>query len=323
MARVVIVAAHGRRSAAAAIVRGLRATVAVPGVVLVLWGWSLLLALAATAPLASWWFTTLPHLPAADARGEGLPLRLLAELVGYDRTPVGWIVVGVVTGVALVAIVGHSFLIGGAIAALARAHRVRFAIRDDDPLTSTPHHPLLPGVGHSPAQAFGHDAARFFARNIRLLLVHLVLAGASVVTLAALGFAATSPWRASVQPLPAFLSLALPAALVLLGIAFFSMVLDYARIRLVTGDGRSVVAAWFGAVAFVVRRFAGALGIWITLTLAVLAATVLVALSGGLLPATTWPGLAALVVTQQALMVVRAGLRVARLSAAIDYSEPG
>jgi hypothetical protein len=301
---MVTVVRAGRRGAAASVARGLRAGLAAPGVVFVLWGWSLLLALAATAPLAAWWFATVPYLPEADGAGDGLPLRLLAELLSYDRTRLSPIVAGVVAGLALVAMVGHAFLAGGVIAMLMRARPLGVA-------------PPEYGVPFMPS--FGREAGRFFARNVRLLLVHLVAGGAIVLALAAVGVAVVWPWRASVHPIPAGLSLAVPAALLALGLAFFSMVLDYARIRLVAGDARVMLAVWLGAVGFVARRFAGALGIWLALTLAVLAAAVLFGFFRALVPATTWFQIALLVVAQQAFMIVTTGLRVARLSAEIDY----
>lgn len=140
-----------------------------------------------------------------------------------------------------------------------------------------------------------------------------------MVGVAAAGVGLTWPWRAAVQPIPAFLVVAVPVVLALLGLAFFAIVLDYARIRLVAGDGRLVVSVWLGAARFVVRRFGGALGVWVTFTAVILLATVLLGLYRALVPSVTWVQLALLVFVQQLFMIVRSGLRIALLSAEIDY----
>lgn len=336
------------RTVLRSILSGIRTAAAAPGLILVLWCWSLVLGLAATAPVAPWWHATLAWLPEADHAADGLPWRLLAELVNYDRTPIGLIVAGAMAGLAIVAIIGNSFLVGGAVAVLIGAQRrleddgTSAAVVEPPPApapegvavesdgTSSreleePPEPVRPIVvplleDDSPLMhRFGRGAGRFFVRNLRLLLLHLFAAGGIVVGVAAAGVGLTWPWRAAVQPIPAFLVVAVPVVLALLGLAFFAIVLDYARIRLVAGDGRLVVSVWLGAARFVVRRFGGALGVWVTFTAVILLATVLLGLYRALVPSVTWVQLALLVFVQQLFMIVRSGLRIALLSAEIDY----
>lgn len=325
---------------------GVRTAAAAPGLILVLWCWSLVLGLAATAPVAPWWHATLAWLPEADGATEGLPWRVLSELVTYDRTPIGLIVAGAMAGLALVAIIGNSFLVGGAVAVLIGARR---RLEDDGeggtdvpnfvPAAAPPAEapsegapfPLEPPPPPQPIvvplleddsplmHRFGRGAGRFFVRNLRLLLLHIIAAGGIVVAVAAIGVGLTWPWRTSVQPIPAFLVVSVPVVLALLGLAFFAIVLDYARIRLVAGDGRLVISVWLGAVRFVVRRFGGALGVWMTLTVVILLATLLFGVARHLVPSTTWLEIGLLIVAQQVFMVVRSGLRIALLSAEIDY----
>jgi hypothetical protein len=326
---------------------GVRTASAAPGLVLVLWCWSLVLGLAATAPVAPWWHATIAWLPETERVTEGVPWRVLAELVNYDRTPIGLIVIGAMAGLALVAIVGNSFLVGGAIAVLIGA---RQRLEDKGRSIEAPEAGApgeLPGgtpgggdptsaPGEAPEPArpivvplleddsplmhrFGRGAGRFFVRNLRLLLLHLVAAGALVVAVAAVGVGITWPWRHSVHAVPAFLTLAVPGVMTLFGLAFFSIVLDYARIRLVAGDGRLMVSVWLGALRFVVRRLGGALGVWVSLTVMIVLATVLFGAYGQLVPSTTWTQVVLLVIAQQVFMIVRSGLRIALLSAEIDY----
>ncbi|MCL4848285.1 MAG: hypothetical protein KJ066_17220 [Acidobacteria bacterium] len=326
---------------------GVRTAAAAPGLVLVLWCWSLVLGLAATAPVAPWWHRTIAWLPETDRLTDDIPWRVLAELVNYDRTPIGLIVIGAMAGLALVAIVGNSFLVGGAIAVLIGARqRLEEKGRSPDAPEGGPsgERPGATPVEGEPMSAsgeapepprpivvplleddsplmhrFGRGAGRFFVRNLRLLLLHLVAAGAIVVAVAAVGVGITWPWRHSVHAIPALLAVAVPGVLALLGLAFFSIVLDYARIRLVAGDGRLMVSVWLGALRFVVRRFGGALGVWVSLTAVIVLATLLFGAYRQFVPAATWTQIVLLVVAQQAFMIVRSGLRIALLSAEIDY----
>lgn len=335
------------RTVTKSLIYGVRTAAAAPGLVLVLWCWSLVLGLAATAPVAPWWHATIAWLPETERVTEGVPWRVLAELVSYDRTPIGLIVMGAMAGLALVAVVGNSFLVGGAIAVLIGA---RQRLEDKGPSPEGPEggapeesRGVAPREGDStsasdeapgPARPivvplleddsplmhrFGRGAGRFFVRNLRLLLLHLVAAGAIVVAVAALGVGITWPWRHSVHAIPALLAVAVPGMLALLGLAFFSIVLDYARIRLVAGDGRLMVSVWLGAVRFVVRRFGGALGVWVSLTVVIVLATLLFGAYRQFVPSTTWTQIVLLVIAQQSFMIVRSGLRIALLSAEIDY----
>jgi hypothetical protein len=87
--------------------------------------------------------------------------------------------------------------------------------------------------------------------------------------------------------------------------------LDVARIRLVREDGRRVLRAFVSGLRLVLRHPLAAGGLWIgnALLLAAVAAAYL-----GLcqvVRADDWAGIALLAVAQQAVMLARAGLRVA------------
>lgn len=108
---------------------------------LLLWVLGLLMALAVTGPVFSWWRGATAYSPEANRMLGGLDLGVLTELVVGQRG--GWpLLVGTMLAAALVARIGQAFVLGGIIEVL-RGER--------EPLATTPAPaPVLAGAYSSP-----------------------------------------------------------------------------------------------------------------------------------------------------------------------------
>jgi hypothetical protein len=162
--------------------------------------------------------------------------------------------------------------------------------------------------------------ARFFLRNLVMLVLTAIFAAICGAVLLPLGRAAVGPLADTQSVQLAWLRLLLPPALVALSTFFFLLVYDYAVIRVVVADDRRPVRTWLAALRFVTSRAIPASSIWV-------AVWVLLGLVSGAyiavrhaVPATTGFLILLMVVLQQAFMVVRATLRVAAVSAELQYA---
>jgi hypothetical protein len=265
---------------------GLRRAMGEPRLALTLW--LLNLSLAALAGIAAWlrWRDVLDRAPETDPLRAGLRLGVLADLLQADRIGLG--VLGpLVLALAILALIVNALTTGGTLEVLLTHDRRPFLHR------------------------FGRGAGRFFFRFLGAgtLAGLLLLALAGLV--AGLGAAVARRLEGSAfEPMP-FVLLLVRLALVLVVIVGVLVALDVARIRLVREDGRRVGNAFVSGLRLVLRRPLAVAGLWIGN--AVLLATVAAAYLGlrQVVRADHWGGIALVAVAQQAVMLARAGLRVA------------
>lgn len=270
----------------AATLEGLRRAARQPRLAVTLW--TVNLALAAVAGLTAWlrWRDVVDRAPETDPLRFGLRLGILVDLLEGHR--IGFGVLGpLVLALAVMALFVNALTTGGTLEVLLAADSRPFLHR------------------------FGRGAGRFFFRFLRAGF----LAGVLLVALAGLlaGLVSVAARRvedSAFEPMPLVLLL-VRLAVVLVPVVGVLVALDVARIRLVREDGRRVGNAFVSGLRLVLRRPLAVAGLWIGN--AVLLATVAAAYLGlrQVVRADHWGGIALVAVAQQAVMLARAGLRVA------------
>ena len=276
------------------IVGGIRAALRRPGLVLLLWAWHTALALVVTLPFWSRLRAATATSPETDALMGGLQLGTLLELLQQHGAVVPALVA---TALALagVALLSNAFLAGGILEVL---------------VTSADERPLL--------HRFFRGAGHFFFRSLRLLAVTLVVF-AVLAGLAAAGLSAALRPLTSGGWEPGSL---LSGAVVLAAVAAIGgaclLTLDYARVVLVIGDRRKMIATWFRAARFVLAHplVTGIIGV--VFGGLVLATLALGAWAGSRIGGLGWGAIATALVVQQALVFARVAARVAQLAAESD-----
>jgi hypothetical protein len=270
----------------AATLEGLRRAARQPRLALTLW--TVNLALAAVAGLTAWlrWRDVLDRAPETDPLRFGLRLGILVDLLEAHRIGIG--VLGpLVLALCLVALLVNALTAGGTLEVLLAADS----------------RPFL--------HQFGRGAGRFFFRFLRAgLLAGLLLGALAGLLVGLVSVVARSVEDSAFEPMPLVLLL-VRLAVVLVVVVGVLVALDVARIRLVREDGRRVARALGSALWLVVRHPLAAGGLWLgnALLLALVAAAYI-----GLcqvVRADAWASIALIAVAQQAVMVCRAGLRVA------------
>lgn len=280
---------------------------------LLLWAWTLLLAIPAWGPLAVWWRSALNHALEGDKILQRFQLGVFAELSHYDRSPMSAFILSTALALVGLTVIGNAFLAGGIIEVVVGSVRSRPV---QDPADS-------PEPCGSNDGAFMHcffgGAGRFFWRNLRLLIINSLVMALACGLLLAGGQVAVRPLRDTLSVSLAWTRVLCPLMLAGLALVYFDRVLDYARIRLVSDDLRSAFRAWVGAVVFTARRMAPVFGLWIWFAaqLGLLACLYLGCRS--LLAGGTWRLIVAMAVTQQIFTCGRAALRVGLVSAEVSY----
>lgn len=263
------------------------------------YGIGLLLALVGALPFLSWWRGMLDTRPQGDVLLGGLQLMTLFEISQYDRSRPTGLVLAALAGVLVVGMLVGALVAGGSLEVLLTA---RDDARDPRPFF----------------HRFFRGAGRFFARNVRLMLLNgvvgLVVASA---TLAAVS-AALSPLDDSMSAWRAALPLLVPVVLAALLWLFFFLAQEYARVILVVEDRRSALVSWARGLWFVLRRPVAPTVAWAVPGLAGLLAVLAVASATWASPVRTWGGILSVVVAQQAAMLLRSWTRVVVAGAALD-----
>jgi hypothetical protein len=278
------------------IARGFRAAVRRPALTVTLWLWSLLLGAIVALPAWATFGGAFNLFPEADRLLDRFDLRILFEAFHYDRSSVPGTLAGALAGAALVALVGNSLVAGGVLDVLTTDDGRRFLHR------------------------FMRGAGRFFGRFVRLLLL---AAGSFLLCAAAVAVAGslvTLLMSQAGSEMVRILGYVVVPAAVLLLFAFFSLVLDYARTRMVLEGSRGAFLAWFRSLGFVLRHLV-ATGI-VALVFAAFTGVLFAASLGyqARAASNTWLLILALLAVQQATMFLRFGLRVGSVGATVEVS---
>jgi len=278
------------------ILKGLWATVRRPGLVLLLWAWNLLLALAGGIPALVWFSGALNTRVEAESLLTQFNFGAFADLSKYAEVAPFSFLWASAAGVALIAFVGSAFMNGGILEALGS---------EDD--------------GRSFMHRFHRGGGHFFWRFVRLSAIAFTGVAIVIGIAAALRGKVMTPLSDSEwEPAGMFWGFVM---LLATGLAaeWFLLALDYARIRVARDGSRAMVPAYFGAMRFVARRVVATYG------LAILALGFLGALLAAYLAcetvwtASTWTAILGLVGVQQVIVLGRTGLRVMQVAAEREY----
>jgi|CXWL01.1.fsa_nt_gi hypothetical protein len=269
---------------------GLRRAWAVKRLALPLWLANLLVALAVAIPFIASLGDALGQLPLADEAAGELRLGVLTDFLELRPEFFGPFLLAAACAAAL-ALFLSAAVSGGTL----------------EVLLGVPDAPLL--------TRFGRGAGRYFGRFLRLG----ALAGLLALVAAALGaalviFASGSPEDSAWEPARLVSRLGAAAAAFLLALPML-LAFDVARIDVVRNDGRKMRRVLWAALRQVLRRPWRWIGQWALFV--ALAGVSLVAfwLVRALLPSSGGPALLVVFLAQQAFVLTRAWLRVARFGA--------
>jgi hypothetical protein len=262
---------------------------------LLLWLWTLLLALMATIPLSQWWKNALGNAPEADRLLEGFSSQILKEVSIYDQNSL-WQLVTSINGLLLLfALLASSFVAGGTLG-------------------------LIAGTGNGPTMAqFMSGAGRYFWRFLRLMVLGGIVAGLVLGLIAMATSPLVSRFSDAGWERTSLLGGMIQAALLMALAACFTVVLDYARIRMVVEPSNRAVRSFFSAVGFVFFRAPGAL---VLAAFFGILSTAVWLICFGLstsVPAKTGLTILFIAAIQQLLLLVRCALRVGVLGAHTAY----
>jgi hypothetical protein len=259
---------------------------------LLAWALTLIVALVSVWPAWRWWTSALALAPRGDVLIDRVDLVVLKELVQFDRASTFGMVNAALAGGVLLALLLNPFVGGGVVG-------------------------LLTGVptGTPAARRFFEAGAGFYSRFVRTLL-YVGLVGAAIAAIAdALGTLAADALSDRGLERAAILAQVLRFVTLGLVVAFFTAVLDLARIRIARADSRHVLVACADALRLALRRLGaltriGAVFFGLLAVVATAALTLRASLPGG-----GWLWLALAVLLQQALAYARLRLRVSTIAA--------
>jgi hypothetical protein len=274
----------------------LRRALRLPGPAALLWLANLVLAAVVVGPFWLRLHGALAHAPAGDRLLEGLSVGLLVDLAREHGGLLGPLILSTlpVLGAALLF---NAFAAGGVLEVL---------IAD------------RPGTVF---ERFAGGGARFFGRFLRVgVLAGVVVTVVAGSVLGATAAATRNAWESEWEPAPLFGWLA-GVAVAGLAVVVVLLALDLARVRIVRDGRRRVMRALFGSLWLVLRHPVATVGLWIAV--AALFGVVLALYLGlrSLVPAASWPGIVLMIVVQQAVMLARAGLRVALFAGEVEVVE--
>jgi hypothetical protein len=264
---------------------GLRVAAREKRLTIVIWLVNLVLAAAAALPAFVVLQDTLAHSPEGDRLLERFWVGLAADVLRSDARFRLLLPIAGVAGLA--ALLANALTTGGVLDVLSTDDRRRFL--------------------HRFGRGAGHFAGRFLRMGIAAGVALAVPAGLVMAGGKALSRALVdSPWP------PANIAIALLRVVLVFAIAVVVLVaLDLARIRVVRDDSRRAVRLYWSSLRLVVRHPLATLGLWAgNAVLLALVVAVYVAFRN-LVPARTWAGILLMFVAQQAVMLARAGLRIA------------
>jgi len=262
-----------------------------PGLAVLLWAWSVLLALPLTFPAWTWLQGGTARTPDADLLLDRFSFGAMGDLLRTD--PSLNLLVPAFLATALVAVVGQALTGGGLIEVLTSDDARSFL------------HRFFRGAGH------------FFWRFLRAGIYAWLLFGiaSAIFTVA---FRPVSRALEEMDWEPAwYLGLAARLLILALLALFVTLAFDYARIRMAREDSRRALRSFFSSLWFVARRPKATFGVW--LVVAVLTAAVFAVYLAfcEIVPAVSWATILLALAVQQATILVRAGLRVALIASEI------
>ncbi len=265
--------------------RGLGRALANPRLAVLLWVFNAVLAAIAAFPAFLHLSSVLGERPEGDRLLQGFSFGLMTEM-GHYQGAWGGILMSVLLPLAVVALLGNALTSGGVLEVL--------TAQDDRRLL------------HRFGRGAGHFFGRFFRAGLVAGLVGLVVAGMLAALVRGIGRRLEdSAW----EPMGFVVGL-VRFALVALVVLLVLMALDLARVRIVLEDSRQAIRLFFRSLKFVLRHPVKVLGLWVVNSLVLLGVLAAYLAYCHRFPASRGRFILAMIVTQQAVMLARAGLRV-------------
>jgi hypothetical protein len=266
-----------------------------PGLTLMFWVWSLLLAGVLAFPVYSWLGQLTSYSLDADRLLTGMSVDVLTELTQYDRSSVWGMLWSGLLAVGLVALAGNAFFAGGIIDVL---------LAGDD------RRPFL--------HRFFRGAGRFFWRYLKLLVfagVTILIVGGGLYAAVA---AVVSGLRDSASEPLGLVASIVPLSVAGVAGAWALLSLDYARIAIARDDSRKTFRAWVGALALVGRHILRTSGLALVMIVLLGLAALALVVPAGSLPTVTSGQILLMMALQQAFIIVRTWLRIGLLAGEVD-----
>lgn len=261
------------------------------------WCCNLALSLAAGWGVWRWFGAAFDSAPEGDRLLDGFYLPVIIELFQYDRFSPYAAMWGVVTGLGVAALLLGPAIAGGIYEVLAS--------RDGRPVL----------------HRFGRGAGHFYGRFLRLTVIALVagvvLAGVTSTILGLLVKAIDDAGWERTWVAGRFGLMALTLVVFLVAI----VALDFARVRVIAEDGKGMLRTYIRAFRFVLANSIRLLVVYAAITLSFAIAGAVVMAVADVIPGRPWLGILAVVLLQQVTMIVRAGFRVARAGASLEFAQ--
>jgi hypothetical protein len=272
---------------------GFRSARCAPGLVAMLYCWLFILAALAAAPAWLWLRKGFDLALESDKMLGGFQIGVFSELAQYDRSSISGLVMAALTGVLLLGLMANPLVAGGLIETL---------LGSDD----------VPAL-----QKFFRGAGRYFWRYLSLLAYTLMTAALLLAILTPAFTALDKRLRESLwEPAPMLGSFVKWLVMAALG-AFLLLSLDFSRIRTATEDSRRTLRVWFASLRLVGRRGFAMFGILAFPVALFAGAAALYGVFSLHAPSHTWLWILLLLAIQQAMILLRSGLRVALVSSEI------
>jgi hypothetical protein len=263
------------------------------------WLLTLIVALVSVWPAWEWLSSALAYNPRGDVVTDRVDLVVLKELVQFDRASTLGLVNAAMAGGVVLALLLNPLLAGGVIALVTGA----------------------PTAGRS-SHRFFDAGVRFYGRFLRALFYVGVVAALAASLVWGLGILASDALADRGLERAAVAAYALRLVAIGLVAAFFTAVLDLARLRVAAADSRHVLVACVDAFRLALRRLGalariGAAFLGLLAAVAVVLFTIRANLPGG-----GWIWLVVALVLQQAAAYARVRLRVATVAALGSLARP-
>ncbi len=264
--------------------------------VAVVWFCNLALSLAAGWAVWRWFGAAFNTAPEADKLLDGFNLPVIIELFQYDRFSPFAAMSGAVTGLGIAALLLGPAMAGGIYEVLA-SHDGRPALH-----------------------RFGRGAGHFYGRFLRLtaiaLVAGVVLAGIVSAIFGAIVMRIDDAGFERAWVVARFGSLAITLLVFLIAI----VALDFARVRVVVDDGRAMLRTYARAFRFVLANAGALFVIYAAIVVTFGVVSAIVTAISDVMPGRPWAGIIVVVLLEQVAMIVRAGFRVARAGASLEFT---
>lgn len=264
--------------------------------VVTLWAVRFVLALLIAFPILRWLGQAFDRRPEADVVLHGFSLEILSTLLQQNGERVLTVLGGLILAGLVISLLLDTFFAGGILSVLGARREGTFLLR------------FFEGSGYF----FGRFFRLALIGGLTTLLVTGALAG-GLTKLADLLGAETASDRTLFYFHLARLGICL------LVVLYFSLVLDYSRVRVVLQDRRDMFRVFRRSLVFVLSSLGSTFAILFSFGVLIFFLFAFFLFVDTHLPGTSWKFIMAGILLQQVVMLVRSGLKVGLVGAELAY----